>query len=133
MTNIPRPSNKIHSPLKLGLTLVCDSKVQPDSRPLNCYLHPSSSSKGVLACLHHLPAISTLRAKTWQNHKPVCHMSTSPELASMFSLNYYKHWAPPEPKSAASFLNPAPEEPDVYGYSLTHQSSSGRSGINICW
>ena len=80
VTNIPKPSNKIHSPLTLGLTLLSsDSNVRREGRPLNCYLQPSSSYKGVLDCLHDLTAISTLRVKTWQNHKPVCHMSTSPE------------------------------------------------------
>ena len=98
VTNNPRPANKIHSSLKLGLTPVSsDSKVRRDSRRLNCHLDTSSFSKGVLDCRHHLAAISTLRAKTWRNQKPVCHMSTSLELITL-SIRYYKHWAPPEPK-----------------------------------
>jgi hypothetical protein len=108
VTNIPKPSNKIHSPLTLGLTLLSsDSNVRREGRPLNCYLQPSSSYKGVLDCLHDLTAISTLRVKTWQNQKPVCHMSTSPELA-LFFADYYKHWAPSEPCAASQrFLSPS--------------------------
>jgi len=93
VTNIPRPSKTTHSLIKpSAIDYQATLTLEPITENHTVTGKHLLPLKGFWGRCINIPTISALRPKTPINQKPVCHMSTSPELVTLFSIVAINIW-----------------------------------------